>query len=158
MKNAIIEASISGLQKEGLMFSIDAVSEKLKISKKTIYKYFPNKEALALAIYEKYYADIINRADDIVKSQDAPNRELLFLYFESIKMVRKEIFNKFNLNKVIYDFAVKKNNELWLKFSSLLPDGNDSETVRIIIDGTFEKLCNFQSMTEKTIERLIKIL
>lgn len=52
MKNKIIEESITSLQQEGLRFSVDTLAERLKVSKKTIYKYFPTKEVLAYAIYE----------------------------------------------------------------------------------------------------------
>ena len=51
MKNRITEESVKSLQQEGLKFSVDTLAEKLKISKKTIYKYFPDKEALAVAVY-----------------------------------------------------------------------------------------------------------
>ncbi|HIT17242.1 MAG TPA: TetR/AcrR family transcriptional regulator, partial [Candidatus Caccosoma faecigallinarum] len=55
IKTKIIQQSIKSLQAEGLRFSIDLLAKELKISKKTIYKYFKNKEALAMAIYEKFY-------------------------------------------------------------------------------------------------------
>lgn len=57
MKNKIIEQSIENLKKDGLKFSVDRLAAQLGISKKTVYKYFPDKESLALAIFEKYYAD-----------------------------------------------------------------------------------------------------
>ncbi|MGN1480125.1 MAG: TetR/AcrR family transcriptional regulator, partial [Acutalibacteraceae bacterium] len=57
MKDRIIYESIESLRREGLKFSVDTLAENLKISKKTVYKYFPDKETLALALYEKYYND-----------------------------------------------------------------------------------------------------
>lgn len=32
------------------------------LAKKTIYKYFIDKEALAIALYETYYLEVINKA------------------------------------------------------------------------------------------------
>lgn len=52
MKNTIIDASIELFQSVGLKFSIDMLAKKLKISKKTIYKYFIDKGSLAIALYE----------------------------------------------------------------------------------------------------------
>lgn len=52
MKDKIIKASIESLRQEGLRFSVDTLAEKLKISKKTIYKFLPDKESLAVALYE----------------------------------------------------------------------------------------------------------
>lgn len=50
MKDRITEESIKSLQQEGLRFSVPTLAERLKISKKTVYKYFPTKEALANAV------------------------------------------------------------------------------------------------------------
>ena len=41
MKEKIIKESIVSLRTEGLKFSVDTLAERLKISKKTVYKYFP---------------------------------------------------------------------------------------------------------------------
>lgn len=45
LRDAIIQASIESLRQEGLKFSVDILSDKMKISKKTVYKYFPDKQA-----------------------------------------------------------------------------------------------------------------
>lgn len=45
----IVCLSIENLQKEGLRFSIDTIARTLKISEKTVYRYFADKEALARA-------------------------------------------------------------------------------------------------------------
>lgn len=47
MKEQIIKTAVECMKKEGLKFSLDMLAEKMKISKKTIYKYFPCKEILA---------------------------------------------------------------------------------------------------------------
>lgn len=44
MRDAIIRASIESLRQEGLKFSVDTLSDKMKISKKTVYKYLPDAE------------------------------------------------------------------------------------------------------------------
>jgi AcrR family transcriptional regulator len=57
VRDRILRESIESLRREGLKFSVDTLADRLKISKKTVYKFFPDKEALALALYETYYAD-----------------------------------------------------------------------------------------------------
>lgn len=52
MKEAILQVAIEILRQEGLKFSVDSLSDRLKISKKPIYKHFSNKETLAFALYE----------------------------------------------------------------------------------------------------------
>ena len=51
LREAIIQTSIESLRQEGLKFSVDTLCDKMKISKKTVYKYFPDKQALAVALY-----------------------------------------------------------------------------------------------------------
>ena len=50
MRNKILEVSVCGLQREGLRFSVDSIARELKISKKTVYKFFSTKEELAVAV------------------------------------------------------------------------------------------------------------
>ena len=52
MREKIIRESLESIRREGLRFSVDTLAEKLRVSKKTIYRYFPDKEALATAWYE----------------------------------------------------------------------------------------------------------
>lgn len=68
MRDKIIKESINSLRNEGLKFSVDSLADKLKISKKTIYKFFPDKQSLALALYEKYYNDANEKAQKFVNS------------------------------------------------------------------------------------------
>lgn len=182
MKDKIICASIESLRQEGLKFSVDTLANKLRISKKTIYKFFPDKEALALAIYEKYYTEAKNRAEVLVNSNDSSSHlALLHLYFDSKTMIRRGLFNKYKLNDSIYSFAKEQNDALWdiistyfkniyknnSKNNSNMNIGNNStnnnpkqhmETLRLIIDGSFEKLCNEKINPDDVIERLVELL
>ena len=99
MKDKIIKASIESLRQEGLRFSVDTLAEKLKISKKTIYKFFPDKESLAVALYESQYAAAVQQAELLV--------------------------------------------------------GEDRPALRIIVDGSLEKLCETDLNPDAVIERLV---
>lgn len=50
--------------------SIDSIASDLKISKKTIYKHFPTKEAIVKAIVKDIMNDLTSRVDNIVGSKD----------------------------------------------------------------------------------------
>ena len=162
MKDKIIGASIESLRQERLKFSVDTLANKLKISKKTIYKFFPDKEALALALYEKYYVDAKEAARMRMKcGGDTVCRDLLLLYFDSKMMIRKDIFNKYKLNASIYSYTTEQNDALWEIIAPLFESGDskqDMEANRIIIDGTFEKLCNDRINPDAVIERLVHLL
>ena len=40
---------------------MDTLAAKLKVSKKTIYKFFNTKEALAVAVHEKFYSEALGK-------------------------------------------------------------------------------------------------
>ena len=102
MKDMIVRASIEGLRNEGLKFSVDLLANKLKISKKTIYKYFPDKETLSMALYETYYSDAAKQVRELIsKNTEESYKELLSIYFDSKRMTHNDIFNKYKLNQTI---------------------------------------------------------
>ncbi len=139
MKNRILEVSISGLQKDGLRFSVDTIAKELKISKKTVYKYFPSKEELAVAVYEKFYCDLdmeLSGIDSI--ENDKEFIQVLDLYYRSYCMIREDIFNKFALNDSIKNYALVKHGIIVEKFRNYMR--GDKDTVVFIIDSVFEKL------------------
>lgn len=157
MKNAILEATIIGLQKDGLKFSIDTIASKLKISKKTVYKFFPCKEDLAVAVYDKFYDETNKRIDALTDDKAVDSfAELLNLYYQSYCMIRNDVFNKFVLNDVVKKIALQKHNEIKDKFKGTLQtDGID--TAMFIIDGVLEKL-NGQPLTAQITSRLEQLI
>lgn len=162
IEEKIINASIESLRKEGLKFSVDTLADKLKISKKTVYKHFPDKAALALALYQKYYEDAMMQAERLADNSKSPvYSKLLHLYFDSKMMIRSEVFNKYKLNASVYAYATNQNDLLWEAiFASFatVESEKDGEVLRFIIDGSFEKLCDDRMAPNIVIERLVKLL
>lgn len=162
MKDKIILTSIESLRQEGLKFSVDTLAGKLNISKKTIYKFFPDKEALALAIYEKYYTDAKQKAQMLIQSNvPSLHSDLLSLYFDSKIMTRRDIFNKYKLNEKLCSYTTEQNNALWETIAASFERDSaqkDMDTLRIIVDGAFEKLCEAQQSPNTVIERLVELL
>lgn len=155
MKEKIIKLSIQNLQKDGLRFSIDDVAKTLKISKKTIYKYFSNKEELAISIYQTYYEEVKNKLSKIMNySIENKKFNFLLIYYQSYCMIRKEIFNKYALNQSIQAFALLQHDQIWQLFQQNFLN-EEKELIRIVVDGTFEK-CGKKTHSE--IVQLIKIL
>lgn len=155
MKNVIIEKSIESLKKEGLKFSVDDLAAQLAISKKTVYKYFPDKESLAFAIYEKYYAQACKEVENIVNNSNNIRFDLLKLYFDSKVMTRADIFNKYALNRSVSTFAKQKESELW---NCICPYFSECDDVaKIIVDGAFEKLLSVDIDCKKVIRRLVSL-
>lgn len=145
-----------------MRFSVDTLAERLNISKKTIYKYFPNKEALAFALYQTYYADIKAQADRLAaEDSTAAHLKLLQLYFDAKSMTSRDIFNKYKLNEALYSYTAEQNDNLWETILSSLDDRvseQDKGSLRIIVNGSFEKLCNEKIAPDGVIDRLVNIL
>lgn len=157
MKTKILEVSIRGLQKDGLRFSVDTIAKELKISKKTVYKFFPSKEDLAVAVYEKFYEEIGKKIDGLSeKNINAVFPEWLDLYYTSYRMIREDVFNKFALNEAVKKLAAAKHGEVKNKFKAVLPT-DDGEAVVFIIDGVFEKL-NGRPLTPPIAEKLERLI
>lgn len=162
MKNKIIQASIEGIRNEGLKFSVDLLANRLKISKKTVYKYFPDKETLAKALFEAYYSDITEQAERLLlENTEEACKKLLYLYFDSKKMTHRDIFNKYKLNQTLYTYIKEKADLLWdliaASFAGALSE-TDKKAFRIIVDGSFEKLCMDCTVLDTVVERLVKWL
>ncbi|MGN0642707.1 MAG: TetR/AcrR family transcriptional regulator [Huintestinicola sp.] len=162
MKDKIIDETIKSLRTEGLRFSVDSLAERLKISKKTVYKYFPDKEALALAMYEKYYKTVNEKISELTERNDgAVTAELLYLYFDAKKMIRRDIFNKYKLNDVIRAYTSEQNDFLWERIAAAVSGRcliEETAPLRIIVDGAFEKLCEEQCSPDGVIERLVRLI
>ncbi len=156
MRVKILEASICGLQKEGLRFSVDTIAKKLKISKKTVYKFFPSKEDLAIAVYEKFYDDIIPKIDNALSEKNEGQFiEILNLYYRSYCIIREDLFNKFALNGSIRELALERHNEIRNKFQNALCSDEKEITV-MIVNSVFEKL-NGKPLTLKIAKKLERL-
>lgn len=161
MREKIIVTAIESLRTEGLKFSVDTIASKLKISKKTIYKFFPDKETLAYAIYEEYYSRALDNVREIEKSGNNIKVLLLMVYRDASFMIRSEIFNKYKLNDCIYSYVMKLQNELWSKIISLIAPSasrTDEAIFRAIIEGAFENAEKYSAPSELIAERLVKML
>lgn len=155
MKDAIVRRSIEELQRRGLRFSIDEVAKSLKISKKTVYKYFASKEDLAVEIYRTYYQDALRRISvaENVRTRDRA-MQIITEYYRSHCMVRDEIFNKYALNENIRRLALTDHARIGAYVKSLLP-ASDADALMIVVDGTLRELCGNRREEKKVLERLV---
>lgn len=103
MKERIICESIESLRQEGLRFSVDTLAKRLNVSKKTIYKYFPNKYSYTTEQKDNLLNIILESLDDSITEQN-------------------------------------------------------KKALRIIINGSFEKLCNEKAAPDGVIDWLVNML
>ena len=162
MKERIINESIESLRREGLKFSIDTLAERLNISKKTVYKYFSNKEELAFALYRKYFADAKEQAKRLAQENSlSARKQLLHLYLDAKYLTCVDIFNKYKLNEVLRSYTEKESDELLkIVFSNLKSSAikGDEKSFGIILNDTFEKLCSEKIAPDGVLNRLVNML
>lgn len=162
LKEKLIEESIRCLQEEGLRFSVDSLAKRLKVSKKTIYQYFPSKEALAYALYEKYYDDAALVVQNHLKQDGADLPSLLLrCYFDAACMVRGEIFNQYCLNDTVGEFALRRHAMLWATIQPHLcgsMTADEAKVYRLIVDGAFDRAFAQRVDFSKVVEMLRKLL
>ena len=60
--------------------SMDEIASELKISKKTIYKYFPSKEFIVIAIVEGLMKSIQGKLEEIINSESDSLEKMINLY------------------------------------------------------------------------------
>ena len=161
MKEKIIDESLHSLRQEGLRFSIDILAEKLKVSKKTIYKYFSTKEELAYAMYEKYYRELTKKITDVIYNNiPSKEEELLLCYFDSAGMVCTEIFNKYSLNRSVGSYALQQHRKIWNLIVPYLCENmsqDETETYKLIVDGSYDKTISCHGDAIKVIGMLRRI-
>ena len=161
MRDKILTQALESLHTEGLRFSVDALAARMKISKKTVYKYFPTKEALALAMYERYYAALSQTMARLLDTAECDRAHLLRAYLDAKQLSREEIFNQYKLNDVIRAYTAEQNDRLWALACSTLCaslDPAQKAAARMIVDGAVERLCRTGEPVDDVIELLVKLL
>ena len=113
--------------KEGFYkITMDNLAAGLKISKKTIYKYFSSKEVLIESIVESIKNEVSGKLDNIRKSND------------------NAILKLINLNKLLCTMLIELDdrwiNDLRIHFPSLWKEIDEFRTNRL--NGTFSKIIN----------------
>ncbi len=160
IRSLIIKESANSLKTDGLKFSVDTLSAKLKISKKTVYKYFSSKQELAIAVYDYFYNDVNGRISCFT-SENLKDKVLFLLnvYFESSLMTHDEIFNKYALNDSVRSYAKGNHIKVWNRICSVVGLSDETaESAKIIVDGAFKELRNNAQASEKVIGFLVDCL
>lgn len=117
-KKRIIEKSIELLKQQGLRFSIDSLCTELRLSKKTIYKYFEDKESLATALFSTVYERLKKQIDELLLENLHDGNVLiqLFKHFQTALYFSDErIFNRYTLNEKMVTYAKEKTQNLFQK-------------------------------------------
>ncbi|MEG1963987.1 MAG: TetR/AcrR family transcriptional regulator [Clostridia bacterium] len=116
MKDKIILASIKLLENFSVKFTVDDIKNELKISKKTIYKYFESKDELAHAVFNYIIDNCITAQNNILESKQKPldKMVLCFLeYMQILKLQSDKIVEMYVQNEQILAEIKEKSDTNW---------------------------------------------
>lgn len=147
-KEYIIQESIKLLKDFGLKFSIDVLSANTKMSKKTIYSFFQNKENLAYAVYEHVFHTYTLKTNEIMNETNLSIESIqrMFLILQDAYFYADEsIFNRFSINDKLRAFVQEKIDNLLgttIELIKMSPYSSLSnhEVLPIVIDSTIKKI------------------
>lgn len=152
MKDIILKTAAEKIQLYGLRkFTMDEIAEELKISKKTLYKYFSGKDEI-----------IHNYFTEIIESDRLSTEETLRNAYSLVDKLNAIIFSyhKFRLPKAVFDEAYKFYNKEWEEIQKLkdykLKLINDI-LKEAVSDGSLKKDTNLQIvavMLESTVNSI----
>lgn len=141
MEEKIIKAVIHLFEKEGIKFTLDDLAEQEAISKKTIYKFFDNKEQLVERTVD-YVFDDIARQHVVIISTDKPLleklREVLLVYPTVFQVTEQSMKKIIQFYPSIYQQILAHFNAQWDVTFQLLHDCIAQKIVQPISDQTFQ--------------------
>lgn len=166
MRDKIIESALELVEKYGIKFTLDDVAVMLKISKKTIYKYFKNKEDLINAIIDFVFADIHKQHQHILKKDISDVEKLKMIvtvypsviHFDTLKLnklielhpkiyerINKQLFDNWDLTLELFDKCVES--------GSMRPISR--ECFRTVLLGIYDRVMHFddhENMTKECVD------
>jgi len=169
MREKIIQAAITCAEKDGIRFTLADIATSMKISKKTIYKYFSGKEELIGVAIDYVFGDIHRQIDEIAHENLSDLEKLkravsvypAVINLETIKMndfvgqypeIYKKIAWQLDANweetLELYDVCVKKG----------LIKNIDREYFRAVLVGVFEQALRFTNHKDATLACLDAVL
>ena len=83
MREKIIDATVEEFKQNGLKFTMNDLAKRLGISKKTIYTVFESKQAVLVAVADRYAADLnsmqeeLSRIYELAEKYPKPYRHLM---------------------------------------------------------------------------------
>lgn len=177
MKQQIIDECIALFNEKGCRFTLDDIVNSLRVSRKTIYKYFLSKEDIFKAIIDEAYDDIHIKQNLIFNDNTFSIKEKMYAVctvetkYDS-RMNLKRVYESEQLLPEIYLYFMKKYEVGWEIIEELLKQGikegvfeevNVALVIQLLING-MKMLCqgNFQEENhisyKKGLEQTVSII
>ncbi len=170
MKDIILNEVKSLINKEGLGFKLENLAKNLKISKKTLYKYYSSKEEMIKIIIKESHLDVKKRQKEIF----ALDTDLLDKIKKLLKVtpINSELFTDENLRSLniyypdLYNLVINFFKTDWETTFELLDRAKEQSLIKDIDNGLFKELylcgCfyiyNQETNYQERLENLINII
>lgn len=165
MKQQIIDQCVALFNEKGCRFTLDDIVQRLRVSRKTIYKYFLRKEDIFKAIIDEAYDEIHIKQNLIFNDNALSTKEKMYALctvetkYDS-QMQLKRIYESEQMLPEIYGYFMKKYEVGWEIVEDLLIQGmqegvfkevNVALVIQLLING-MKMLCqgNFQEENNLT--------
>lgn len=149
MRTKIIKTTKRLLKVDGLKFTVDDLASELNISKKTIYKYFANKEALAKEVYGDIYTNLkkdLKRNNKEATLISVKVNNILTTYYWALYYSQEEIFKRHSIMLEIQEYLTKEVTEIWEELEETLEECNnkyfDFLSLRLVVESSLISFFN----------------
>ncbi|MRG85238.1 TetR/AcrR family transcriptional regulator [Salinibacillus xinjiangensis] len=122
MKERILKAVVEEIQESGMRFTVDDITHRMGISKKTIYEHFASKEEIIKTIVERMLEESDQKTNQIFTDQSLSFVEKI----KNLMLVLPEYYQIYD--RPVLDGMKRYYPNLWQKINdSLQEDWNDLE-------------------------------
>lgn len=135
LRETILQGTIKAFNKKGLKFTMDDIASILRISKKTIYTVFSDKEELFLAMVDYLFDNIKKSEQEVMRRPDLSTLEKI----RKILGVMPESYSEIDFRQLyplkekypkIYDQVEKRLENGWETTITLIQQGMDEGVIR----------------------------
>ncbi|MDC3413160.1 TetR/AcrR family transcriptional regulator [Terrihalobacillus insolitus] len=147
MKERILKAVVEEIQEKGMRFTIDDVTHRLGISKKTVYEHFDSKEQIIKTIVEQILDEADQKTNDIIADD-----ELSFIVkMKELMQVLPEYYQIYN--RPVLDEMKRYYPDQWVQIETSLEE--DWADIRLLIE---EGIKTGEVVTGYSITVIMKVL
>jgi AcrR family transcriptional regulator len=135
MKEDIINAFVRLFNQYGPKYTLDEIASSMHIAKKTIYKYFNNKEDIYLTILDESFAEIGQKQKAIYEDKNLSTKQKLLAIItfptskekviDMAKLAELSVYEPMIYKKLLEDYEIQ-----WQYFMLLVEQGKKDGTLK----------------------------
>jgi AcrR family transcriptional regulator len=147
MKERILKAVVEEIQEKGMRFTIDDVTQRLGISKKTVYEHFSTKEEIIKTIVSRILEEADQKTNEIIADDSLS-------FIDKIKALMQVLPEYYQIyNRPVLDEMKRYYPEQWVHIETSLEE--DWDDIRVLIE---EGIKTEEVVTSYSITVIMKVL